>query len=141
MDNVGGFSTYDSVKLAINNPKIKKEEDKFASVSSENNEIIPDGEKDSGFTSALNSWMSTAINSTKLLAGKVGELEIGTKIINTGNVLGEQGSNLVDKATEVAVRFFLLFYFFLLFFNFLITRNLKGLSLLLRKPMMGLIFL
>lgn len=65
--------------------------------------MIKDNDKDLGFTSALNSWMSTAIDNTKFLAGKVGELEIGTKLMNTGNVVAEQGSNLVDKATEVAV--------------------------------------
>jgi len=48
--------------------------------------------------------MNTAISNTYVLVGKVGELEIGTKLLKTGNFAAEQGSNLVDRATEVAVK-------------------------------------
>lgn len=83
-----------------------KEENKFVSVSSNNDagEIIEDNLTDKGFSSALNSWMSRAIDSTKFFAGKVGELG-GSTIINTTSVVAEKGSNLVDKATEAAVNF------------------------------------
>jgi hypothetical protein len=49
--------------------------------------------------------MTSAISNTKLLAGKVGDggMEIGSKLMDTGNVFAESGSNLVDKATEAAV--------------------------------------
>ena len=58
--------------------------------------------------------MSSAIVNTKFFANKVGD-EIGTKLLNTGNVVAEQGSYLVDKTTEVAVYCFLFknFYFFI----------------------------
>lgn len=82
-----------------------KEENKFVSISSSSDagEIMEENSSDKGFSSALNSWMSKAIDSTKFIAGKVGELELGSTIMNTSSVFAEKGSNLVDKATEAAV--------------------------------------
>jgi hypothetical protein len=48
--------------------------------------------------------MSKAISNTKFLAGKVGEMDIHTKLLETGNEFAKKGSNLVDKATEYTVR-------------------------------------
>lgn len=73
------------------------------SVSSENNSGTENGE-DGGFSSSLNSWMGKAIDSTKYIAGKVGGLELGSTLLSTGNVVAETGSNLVDQATEAAVK-------------------------------------
>lgn len=83
-----------------------KEESKFVSISSssEAGEIVEENSPDKGFSSALNSYMSKAIDSTKFFAGKVGELDIGSTIMNTTSVVAEKGSNLVDKATEAAVK-------------------------------------
>jgi len=103
IDNQGGFSTYDNTKLQVSASK-PKEESKFSSVSSsEPGEFIIDSSTDKGFSSALNSWMSKAIDSTKFIAGKVGELELGSTLMNTTSVVAEKGSNLVDKAAEAAV--------------------------------------
>ena len=77
--------------------------------------------------------MSSAISNTKFLAGKVGEFEIGTKLMNTGNVVAESGSNLVDKAAEVAVNIFLIFYF--------IKKKSERVESFAKRLMMGLIFL
>ena len=107
-DNIGGFSSYESNKLAINSKKPKdKDEDKniLLYLSSENTNTNTEKDKDSnlGFTYNLNSWMSSAIDNTKILTEKVINLEIGSKLMETGNVLATQGSNLVDKATVITV--------------------------------------
>jgi hypothetical protein len=104
IDNQGGFSSYDNSKLPLSASK-PKEENKFVSISStsEAGDIIAENSPDKGFSSALNSWMSKGIDSTKFFAGKVGELDLGSTIMNTTSVVAEKGSNLVDKATEAAV--------------------------------------
>lgn len=106
IDNQGGFSSYDNSKLALSpKKKFKEEEAKFSSVSSTVETLEPlDVSADKGFSSALNSWMNRAMDSTKYIAEKVGELDLGTKLISTSNVIAEKTSNLVDKAAEVAVR-------------------------------------
>ncbi len=104
IDNQGGFSSYDNAKLPLSASK-SKEENKFVSISSnsETGGIIEENPSDKGFSSALNSWMSKAIDSTRFIAGKVGELDLGSTIMNTTSSVAEKGSNLVDKATEAAV--------------------------------------
>jgi len=105
IDNQGGFSSYDNSKIAVSAKP--KEESKYASVTSDAGELIVDNNSaDKGFSSAMNSWMSKAIDSTKFIAGKVGELELGSTLINTTSSVAEKGSILVDKATEAAVNTF-----------------------------------
>jgi len=79
--------------------KASNNEDKFKSISN----TAPDIEGEEGFVTQLNNWMFKAINSTKIIANKFGDLEIGNKIINTGSVVAETGSNIIDKGTDVAV--------------------------------------
>ncbi len=97
-----GADTYNSAsdtnKYASIKPGAKKDE-KFKSVTSDE----PEPELDSGFIGGLNAWMSKAVNSTKYMASKVGDLEIGNKIITTGSAVAETGSNFVTKGTEAAV--------------------------------------
>ena len=74
-------------------------EDKFKAISN----TTPDVESEDGFVTKLNGWMFKAMNSTMYIANKFGELEIGSKIINTGSAVVETGSTIIDKGTEVAV--------------------------------------
>jgi hypothetical protein len=104
--------------LGVHNYNPNSESTKYSSVSKSgiktgNDKFIPENsvssdqgtEVDGRFAGALNNWMSNAVNSTKYIANKVGEMEIGSKIINTGNVVAETGSNIVYKGTEAAVLF------------------------------------
>ena len=99
IDNQGGFNTYDPRKTPLVSKK-SKDDNKFASISSENNNNGEDG----GFSLSFNGWFSGVVNSTKFLAGKVGELDIGSTIINTGNIFIDKGSYILNKATEASVR-------------------------------------
>jgi hypothetical protein len=95
------YTASDSMKYgSTQNPSAKKSnEDKFKSISN----TAPDIEGEEGFVTQLNNWMFNAINSTKYIANKFGELEIGNKIMNTGTVVAETGSTIIDKGTDVAV--------------------------------------
>jgi hypothetical protein len=97
----------DSTKYSsISKSGVKSHGDKLKSLKSVSSDKEP--ELDVGFVGALNNWMSNAVNSTKYIANKVGELEIGSKIINTGSVVAETGSSIVNKGTEVAVTFYII---------------------------------
>jgi hypothetical protein len=101
MKGLGG-DTYTSSNDASKYVQIKsstKKDEKVKSVTSDD----PETEVDSGFIGGLNNWMSKAINSTKFIASKVGDMEIGNKIINTGSVVAETGSNIVTKGVEASV--------------------------------------
>ena len=92
---------YASVSKSGTKVNKDKEVDKFKSVTSSDDKEVSD--VDSGFIGGLNNWMSKAVDSTKFIAGKVGDMELGNKIMTTGNVIGETGSNIVNKGTEAAV--------------------------------------
>jgi len=81
-------------------------EDKFKSVSN----TTPDVETEDGFVTKLNGWMFKAMNSTMYIANKFGELEIASKIINTGSAVVETGSTIIDKGTQVAVKIIYIHY-------------------------------
>jgi hypothetical protein len=61
-------------------------------------------EEDQGFMKSLNNWMSKPVNSLKFFTDKFGELEIGNKLINTGNVIAETGSSWINMGTELTVK-------------------------------------
>jgi hypothetical protein len=103
VDNYSGNVISDSNKYAsVSKSGTKTKEEKIKSVTSSDDKEHQ--EVDSGFVGGLNNWMSKAINSTKFIAGKVGEMELGSKIMTTGNVVAETGSNIVTRGTEAAVR-------------------------------------
>jgi hypothetical protein len=92
----------DSSKYSsISTNGVKPGDDKFKSVSSDGDP--GESGNDSGFIGQLNSWMGHAYGSTKYIAGKVKDMEIGTKIINTGSVFTNAGGAILDKGTEAAV--------------------------------------
>jgi hypothetical protein len=95
---ISDSNKYSSVSKGGTKTGSGMKEDKFKSVSSSD-----DIETDKGFVGGLNDWMSKAVNSTKYVAEKIGDLEIGSKIYNTGNVIGETGSSFVNKGTEFSV--------------------------------------
>jgi hypothetical protein len=93
---IGGSNT-------LSDSKTKKEIDRFKSVSSSSSDF-DNSTNDTGFLNSLNTWVGSSIDGTKYITNKFGELEIGTKLVNTGSVIAETGSNLVTKGTEVAVK-------------------------------------
>lgn len=97
------YSTSDTMKyIGINSNIAGKNhitEDKYKSISNS----TPDLESEEGFLNQLNNWMFNAINSTKFIANKFGEMEIGNTIINTGSAVVETGSTIIDKGTQAAV--------------------------------------
>jgi hypothetical protein len=95
--NIPDSAKFSSVSKSGIKNYTSDEKTSFGSVSSSS-------EEDSGFIGNLNSWMGKAINSAKYVADKVGDFEIGNKIMTTGNAITETGSNIVNKGTEVAVR-------------------------------------
>jgi hypothetical protein len=60
-------------------------------------------EDDTGFMKGLNNWMGKPVNSLKYITNKMGELEIANRLLNTGNVIAETGSTIVNKGTEITV--------------------------------------
>lgn len=76
------------------NVGIVNNEDRFKSVGSSG--MTSSSEEDeNSFKNMLNVWMSKAYDSTKFIAGKVGELDIGGKVVSVGNAV-------LDKGTEIS---------------------------------------
>lgn len=104
---------FESVSSNYNN------DSRFASISSEpieNYAIHNEGYNTTG--SKLYSFLGSAFDVTKNIAGalkeKVSEMEIGSKLINTGGktieVLKYTGSKVIEKSSDIAVRMLLMIY-------------------------------
>ena len=73
------------------------EQNKFGSIGSE---TTSGGDKES-FSHLLNGWMTKFVDGTKNIANKVGEMEIGKKIVDTGSKIS---GAVLDKGTQISVR-------------------------------------
>lgn len=56
-----------------------------------------------GLTSIISSWLNKAIDSSKYFVNKVGELELGSKLIDVTSLVAETTSILFDRTAELAV--------------------------------------
>lgn len=80
-----------------NNSNVNNEQNKFGSVGSESTNV---DDKES-FSNLLNGWMTKFVDGTRNIANKVGEMEIGKKIVNTGSKIS---GAVLDKGTQITVR-------------------------------------
>ena len=80
-----------------NNSNLNNEQNKFGSVGSEASNV---DDKES-FSNLLNGWMTKFVDGTKNIANKVGEMEIGKKIVSTGSKIS---GAVLDKGTQITVR-------------------------------------